>query len=346
MNTALTQLFGIRYPILNAGMGRVALPKMVAAVSNAGGLGVLGAGSGSPDLTRQYIHTIREMTDQPFAINCPLALPNGRENARVALAEKVPIINYSMGNGREIVEAAHRYGGKVMASVNSVHLAQRAQAHGADAVIAAGYEAAGHAGEIATFVLIPRLVELITIPVIAAGGVANGAGLAAALTLGAAGVSMGTRFWVTQEGPMHRNWKEKALELEVSDTIFSNKFDGIACRQMKTEMSERFIQRPLNLFSIIKDSLAISRELKLPYFRLMLDILKKGPKAVDSMMRMSQMLKAHTITLTTGDLKTGMTASGQSVGLMHDIPTIAEIIQRTIAEAEDARQRLSMALSS
>lgn len=341
MKTSVTDLFGIDYPILNAGMGRVALPVMVAAVSNAGGLGVLGAGSGAPSDTRKYIREIRSMTDKPFGINCPLALPNGKENAQVALEEKVPVINYSMGNGSKIAEAAHKYGGKVVASINGVHLAQRAQAHGADAVIAAGYEAAGHAGDIGTFVLIPRLAETLKIPVIAAGGIANGAGLIAALTLGAGGVSMGTRFWVTREGPMHQNWKNKAVELEVSDTIFSDRFDGIPCRQMKTEYAEKFIKRPLNLFSVLLDSVGIARELQLPYFKLMAQVISQGPQVVDGMMRMSQMLKAHTITITTGDLKKGMTASGQSVGLVHDVPTIDEVIQRIMAEAEVAQRKLA-----
>lgn len=341
MKTAITELFGIKYPILNAGMGRVALPNMVAAVSNAGGLGVLGAGSGDPKLTREYIREIRTLTDKPFGGNAPLALPNGRENVEVLLEEKVPVINYSMGKGDWICQRAHAYGGKVMASVNSIHLAQRAEKQGVDAVIAAGHEAAGHAGEVTTFVMVPRLAELLNIPVIAAGGVANGAGLAAALALGAAGVSMGTRFWTTQEGPMHQNWKDKAVELDSDQTLFSDRFDGIPCRQMKTEAAERFVKGHLNYFTVMKDSVAISRELNLPYFKLMLQILRQGPKQIDSMMRMSQMLKMHTITMTTGDLKTGMTASGQSVGLVHDLPTIAEVIERIVAEAEEAQRKLA-----
>src|SRR5262245_17716617 len=129
MKTRITELFGIEYPILNAGMGRVALPEMVAAVSKAGGLGIYGAGSNPPDVTRQHIRQIRAMTDKPFGINCPLALPNGTENAKVALDEQVDVINYSMGKGDWIAKAAHQYGGKVMASVTETHLAQRAEAH-------------------------------------------------------------------------------------------------------------------------------------------------------------------------------------------------------------------------
>jgi enoyl-[acyl-carrier protein] reductase II len=344
VKTAITEMFGIKYPILNAGMGRVALPNMVAAVSNAGGLGVLGAGSGTPEDTRRMIGEIRELTDKPFGINVALALPNGKENAIVALEDKVPVINYSMGKGDWIVKAAHQYGGKVMASVTSLKLGQRAEAHGVDAVIAAGYEAAGHAGDIGTFVLIPRLAECLNIPIIAAGGVANGAGLAAALTLGASAVSMGTRMWTTQEGPMHPNWKNLATDLEINETLFSNKFDGIPCRQMKSEAAVRMMNRPLNLFVVLKDSIAISKELNLPYFKLMFQVLAKGPKTVDAMMRMSQMLKMHTITITTGELDKGMTASGQSVGLIHDLPTIEEVILRIVAEAYETQAKLAESL--
>jgi len=212
-------------------------------------------------------------------------------------------------------------------------------------VIAAGHEAAGHSGEITTFVLIPRLAEVLKIPIIAAGGVANGAGLYAALSLGASAVSMGTRFWTTQEGPMHINWKNKAVEMEVTDTIFSDKFDGIPCRQMKTVAAEKFIKRPLNLFAVLMDSVNIARELQLPYFKLMFQILAKGPKAVDSMMRMSQNLKMHTITITTGDLQTGNTAAGQSVGLVHDLPTIKEVILRLVTEAEETQRRMQATMT-
>ena len=343
MKTSITELFGIRYPILNAGMGRVAFPNMVAAVSNAGGLGVLGAGSGDPRQTREYIREIRTLTDKAFGINVPLALPNGKENAIVALEEKVPVVNYSMGKGDWIVKAAHQYGGKVMASVSDVNLAQRAQAHGCDAVIAAGHEAAGHAGEIGTFVLVPRLAELLKIPVIAAGGVANGAGLVAALALGAGGVSMGTRFWTTKEGPMHQNWKDKALELDVQDTLFSTRFDGIPCRQMKTAASERVVNsRMLNVWEVFMNSFTIAKELNIPWLRLVKQTLSLGPKQIESMMRMSQMLQMHTITMTTGDLDKGMTASGQSVGLVHDLPSIAEVIKRIVAEAESVQSRLAV----
>ena len=342
MKTAITELFGVKYPIMNAGMGRVALPKLVAAVSNAGGLGVLGCGSGAPEQTRRYIREIRTLTDKPFAGNAPLALPNGRENAKVMLEEKVPVINFSMGKGDWIVQAARQYGGKVMASVNDVRLAKSAQAQGVDAVVATGYEAAGHAGEVTIFVLVPRLKEVLNIPIIAAGGVGNGAGLAAALTLGASGVWMGTRFLTTQESPMHDNFKNKAVELDVGGTVISDKFDGIPCRVMNTDRAQLILNSrvSLNPLRVFLDSFGIARELQIPYLKLFTDVIKKGPRATIDMMRMAQQLQAHTVTLTTGDLKTGMTGAGQSVGLVHDVPTVAEVMQRILAEAEEAMAQL------
>jgi enoyl-[acyl-carrier protein] reductase II len=342
MKTRITELFGIEYPILNAGMGRVALPEMVAAVSNAGGLGVLGAGSSPPDETRAMIREIRSRTNKPFGANAPLALPNGLDNAKVCLEEKVPVINYSMGKGDWICQAAHAYGGKVMASVTDQKLGLKAQQHGCDAVIAAGYEAAGHSGSVTTFTLIPRLAELLDIPVIAAGGIATGAGLIAALALGADGVSMGTRFWTTQEGPMHQAWKEKAVELDVTGTLYSTKFDGIPCRQMDVPGSRKMMEaRALNVFGVFVHSFKIAQELKIPWPKLVAQTLKKGPKEVQSMMRMSQMLKSHGHTMTSGDTSKGFTAVGMSVGMVHDVPTIAELMDRIIAEARESQSRVA-----
>lgn len=342
MKTAITEMFGIRYPILNAGMGRVALPEMVAAVCNAGGLGVLGAGSSPPELTRAMIREVRALTNRPFGVNCPLAIPNGLDNAKVSLEEQVPLINYSMGKGDWICKAAHAYGGKVMASITDQKLALKAQQQGCDGVIAAGYEAAGHSGSVTTFALIPRLLEVLDIPVIAAGGISNGATMIAAIALGASGVSMGTRFWTTKEAPMHQAWKEKAVELDISDTLYSTKFDGIPCRQMDVPGARKMVDAKMfNVFSVFAHSFEIAKDLEIPWPRLVLDTLKKGPKEVESMMRMSQMLKAHTHTMTSGDTSKGFTTVGMSVGMVHDVPTIAELMERIVAEARNCQDGLA-----
>ena len=257
----------------------------------------------------------------------------------VALEEKVPVINYSMGKGDWIADAAHAYGGKVMASVTSVKLAESAQRQGADAVIAAGYEAAGHSGEIGIFVLIPRLAEVLDIPVIAAGGCATGAQLVAVLALGGAGVSMGTRFVTTAESPWHPNFKQAAVALDVSDTVRSDKFDGIPCRMMGTDRPKELLTARLNPFQALMNSFEVARDLDIPYFKLLRQVLTTGPGNTLKMMRMSQMLKDQKRSLQ-GDLKKGMTASGQSVGLVKDLPPIAEVMERIVNEAREAQSRL------
>lgn len=342
MKTEITDLLKIKYPILNAGMDRVACPNLVAAVTDAGGFGVLGVGIGDPDSTRGTIRRMRELTNKPFGINCPLAVPNGRQNAVVALEERVPMINYSMGKGDWIADEVHSYGGKVIASVNSVELAIKAQEQGADAIIAAGHEAAGHSGELTTFVMIPRLVELLDIPVIAAGGIANGRGLAAALTLGASGVSMGTRFWTTTEGPTHYNWKLHAVESEITDTLYSDRFDGIPSRQMNSELSRKLLTDPVGGFQLIENSLRIARVLRQSPLKLILAVLDQGPEKLVKMAKMAFAYNAHSITLSSGSLEKGMMSAGQSVGLVHDIPSVAEVIDRVVREAKEAMAGLQV----
>ena len=212
MKTRITELFGIEYPILLSGMSWISVPKMVAAVSNAGGLGILATGPLDAEQTRQAIREIRSLTDKPFGAT-PRCFPGAAENAKVLLEEKVPVINFALGKGDWIVKAAHEYGGKVIATVVNARHAKRAQDYGADGVIATGHEAAAHGEEMTTFVLIPSLADALKIPVIAAGGFADGRGLAAALALGAEGVAMGTRFMTTKESPLHASFK-RALHRE------------------------------------------------------------------------------------------------------------------------------------
>ena len=226
MKTRITEMMGIQYPIVLSGMSWISVPKMVAAVSNAGGLGLLATGPLNSVQTRAAVKEIRKLTDKPFGANASLMFPGAADNAKVLLEERVPVINFALGKGDWIVKEAHKYGGKVVATVVNLHHAKRAQDYGSDAVIATGNEAAAHGEDVTSLVLIPHLAENLQIPVIAAGGFADGRGLAAALALGAEGIAMGTRLMTTKESPLHVNYKKLSMDKEVYDTIFSKRFDG------------------------------------------------------------------------------------------------------------------------
>jgi enoyl-[acyl-carrier protein] reductase II len=236
MKTRFTELFGIEHPIVCPGMSWVSVPDLVAAVSEAGGLGILATGPLNPEQTRAAIRRIRELTSKPFGIGCTLMMPGAKENAEAALAEKVPVINFSLGKGDWIVQQAHAYGGKVIATVVTEKHARSAEKIGCDALLVTGHEAAAHGGDVTSLVLVPAIARAVKIPVIATGGFSSGQSLVAALALGAEAVAMGTRFAMTKESPLHQQTKDAVIKQSVSDTLYSKNFDGIHCRVMKTPL--------------------------------------------------------------------------------------------------------------
>ncbi|HVN72705.1 MAG TPA: nitronate monooxygenase, partial [Desulfomonilia bacterium] len=278
MKTRITEMLGIQYPILLSGMSWISVPEMVAAVSNAGGLGILATGPLDKDKTRESIRKIRTLTNKPFGANASLLFPGARESAKVLLEEQVPVINFALGKGDWIVEEAHRYGGKVMATVVNARHAKRAQDYGCDAVIATGNEAAAHGEFVTTFCLIPSLVDVLKIPVVAAGGIADGRGLAAAIALGADGVAMGTRLMTTRESPLHRNYKDLSITMDVTDTLYSQRIDGLWCRVLKTDTAERVRRRGLNLPAAFINAQDIARSLRLPFIKLFIGVMLSGWK--------------------------------------------------------------------
>ncbi len=345
MNTKITELFGIKYPIILSGMSWISVPKMVAAVSNAGGLGMLATGPLDPEETRKAVQEIRRLTDKPFGANLALMFPGSRENAMVLLEEKVPVINFSLGKGDWLVKKAHTYGGKVIATVVNARHAKRAEEYGCDAVIATGNEAAAHGEAITTMVLIPSLQDALKIPVIAAGGIADGRGLAAALALGAEGVAMGTRLMTTQESPLHETYKKLSVEKDVTDTLYSKRFDGIWCRVMKTEAAERAIKRGLNIPAALANSQEITRQLKLPFFKVMAGIMASGYKNAIQMAYLANAFKMIRVATEEGDTAEGVLPVGQVTGLIHDVPTVKEVIERVVAEARQIQQGLGPKLA-
>jgi enoyl-[acyl-carrier protein] reductase II len=341
VKTRITELFGISYPILLSGMSWISIPKMVAAVSNAGGLGILATGPLSAEQTRQAIREIRSLTDRPFGANATLLFPGAAENARVLLEEKTPVINFALGKGDWIVKGAHEYGGKVIATVVNAGHAKRAEEYGADGVIATGHEAAAHGEAVTSLVLVPSLVDSVKIPVIAAGGFADGRGLAAALALGAEGIAMGTRFMTAQESPLHANFKRLSLEKGVADTVTSARIDGIPCRVMKTKGAEKAERRGLDLVAAFFNSREIAAQLRIPYIKLCLAVMASGWKNARQMAFLANGFKAFHLATENGDVEKGILPVGQAMGLLRDEPTVKEVIERIAAEAKQVREKLT-----
>ena len=341
MKTKITELFGIEHPIFLSGMSWISVPKLVAAVSNAGGLGIIASGVMTGEETRNAIQETRKLTDKPFAANVTLYFPGAERNAQIIIEEKVPVVNYALGKGDKICRAVHAYGGKVVATVTTLKHALAAQKDGADAVIVTGHEAAGHGGEVTTLVLIPSLADALKIPIIAAGGIADGRGLAAALLLGAEGVSMGTRFMNTIESPVHESQKKISIERDVYDTVYTNKIDGLPARMMKAEGALRLMKKKLNPLVVLLNSRKIAKLLGFPWFKLAMGIMFMGVQKSMQMARMAIGFEAFKAGTMEGDNKKGVLPLGQITGIIHDTPSIKDLLPRIIKEAGEAYNRLS-----
>jgi len=343
MKTRMTELLGIKHPIMLAGMAFVSLPKLVAAVSNAGGIGMLNCVAYTPDQIKDVIRQVKSLTDKPFGVNATLVFPNARENLEVALEEKVPIINFALGKGDWIIKAVHQYGGKVLATVAIEKHARRAELDGADGLVVTGHEAAAHGAEAGTLVLIPLIARQTKLPIIAAGGFCDGRGLAAALVLGAEGISMGTRFMLTQECEMHQKAKELSLKATVEDTICSEKIDGLPGRWLKNPAAIRMAEGKPSFLRALSSAFRIKRMIDVPFFKLFLGGLKQ--RGVQDLARQALSISGLKVAVDNGDLETGVLPMSQAIGLIKDMPTCKEVIERTVTEAqgflETVRRKIS-----
>jgi enoyl-[acyl-carrier protein] reductase II len=340
MKTRITELFAIDHPIVLSGMSWISTPELVAAVAEAGGLGILATGVLDAQQTRAAVHETRSLTQRPFAANVTLYFPGNRANAEILIEEKVPVINYSLGKGDWIADAVHAYGGEVIATVTTIKHALAAERDGADALIVTGHEAAGHGGEVTSLVLVPTIADAVSIPVIAAGGFADGRGLAAALSLGADGVAMGTRFMNTEESPVHDDAKKVSVARSIADTIYTNRVDGLPGRYVEAPGARRIIKMRLNPLSALLRSREIASLLGLPWFKLATGIVLSGYRRSVQMARMAIGFDAFKKGCTDGDVDRGVLPLGQCTGLMDDTPSVAEVIGRTVSEAETALQRV------
>jgi enoyl-[acyl-carrier protein] reductase II len=311
IKTKITELFNIEYPIVQAGMVWVSGWKLASAVSNEGGLGLIGSGSMKPDLLREHIQKCKAATSKPFGVNIPLLRGDADELVRVTIEEGVKIVFSSAGHPGKFIKQLKENDIKVAHVIPSVKHALKAEEVGCDAVVGEGVEAGGHNGinETTTISLIPQLVDALKIPVIAAGGIADGRGILAALSLGAEGVQIGTRFAATVESSAHLNYKKKVVEAKDDGTTLAFKKIGLV-RMLKNDFAYRAIQAEKEGWDEIK-----LREL-LGNKRERLGIFE-------------------------GDETEGELEAGQSVGLIKDIPTVNALFERLLSELDVAHKRIN-----
>ena len=239
MNTKITELLGIKYPILQGGMAWIAESGLAAAVSNAGGAGIIAGGSAPAEVIKEEIRKAKALTDKPFGVNIMLMAPNADDLAQLVIDEKIPFITTGAGNPGKYMEKWLEAGIKVIPVVPSVALAKRMERAGAAAVIAEGTESGGHIGENTTMCLVPQVVDAVNIPVIAAGGIADGRGIAASFMLGAEGVQVGTRFLACEECNIHPTYKELVIDAKDTDSVVTGRYTGHPCRNVKTKFAKR-----------------------------------------------------------------------------------------------------------
>lgn len=303
MKTEVTDLLGIKYPVVQGGMAWVAEYHLAAAVSEAGGLGIIGAASAPADWVREQIREVKKRTDKPFGVNIMLMSPYADEVAEVVAEEGVRAVTTGAGNPEKYMEMWKKAGIKVIPVVASVALAKRMERCGADAVVAEGTESGGHIGETTTMVLVPQVADAVQIPVIAAGGIADGRGMAAAFMLGARGVQLGTRFIATQECWAHENYKNLILKARDIDTKVTGRSTGHPVRALRNQMTKQYIE--------LEEKGASFEELEM----LTLGGLRKA--VVD------------------GDVKMGSVMAGQSAGLVKEKNTCREVIEGLVKETEN-----------
>ena len=241
MNTRITELLGIKYPIIQGGMAWIAESTLAAAVSNAGGAGLIAGGAAPIDYLREQIRRAKSLTDKPFGVNIMLMSPNAEDLAQLIIDENVKLVTTGAGNPGKFMDAWKAAGIKVIPVIPSVALAKRMERAGADAVIAEGTESGGHIGEITTMCLVPQVVDALEIPVIAAGGIADGRGIAASFMLGAEGVQVGTAFLASEECKIHENYKKLVVDAKDTDSIVTGRFTGHPCRGVKTRFAKKLL---------------------------------------------------------------------------------------------------------
>jgi len=349
MRTRITALLGIKYPILLAPANYVGTPEMVAAVSNAGGFGILASGSLAPDNLREDIQAVRRLTDKPFGANLIFGSPGFEKQAEVLMQSKVSLICHSRGNPKWLIDATRGQEIKVMAMIGSVRHAIRAQEDGAHAIMVQGSEAGGHVGEVSTMVLLPLVAGKVKIPVVAAGGFSDGKGLAAALALGAEGIAMGTRFAVTKESPLPESIKRRYLEAGENDTMVTPAITGTRLRVIANKFTQMLDQgdRKLSWREKVSGAMETRRMLGVSWWRFLAggwSMRKQYEASVAELGHLAAGGMRIKKAMIDGDADLGVMPSGQVCGRIDDIPSVRELVDRIVAEAEQTLKSLNARL--
>ena len=291
----LNEMLGTEFPFIQGGMANIATGEFAAAVSNAGALGLIGAGGMNPDSLRENICRCRELTDKPFGVNLMLMHPQAKEMAQVIAQERVMVVTTGAGNPGEYIPIWKEYGAKVLPVVPAVAVAKVAQRAGADAVIAEGTESGGHVGERTTMALVPQVCDSVDIPVVAAGGIADGRQLAAVYALGACGAQLGTCLLVSEECPIHPNYKAALLKAKDSSTTVTGRIIGAPVRILKNQMARNYLSQE---------------------------------KAGADLMELEQFtLGSLRRAVFDGDVNTGSLMAGQVAGMLHEIRPLRAIFE-------------------
>ncbi len=304
----LNEFLGITYPFMQGGMAQIATGRFAADVCNAGALGIIAAGGKKCEAVREEINTLRTLTDKPFGVNVMLMAEDIDAVAAMLIEEKVPVITTGAGNPAKYIEGWKAVGSKVIPVIPSVALAQRMEKYGADAVVAEGTESGGHVGETTTMALVPQVVDDVSIPVIAAGGIASGRQLCAAFAFGAIGAQMGTALLVSEECPIHENYKQAILKAKDTGTTVTGRIVGAPVRQIKNRRARAY------------QKLELETTDRAAYEHLALGSLKKA--------------------VFEGDDELGTFMAGQVAGQLTDIEPLSAIFARLVEEYKIAREEL------
>jgi NAD(P)H-dependent flavin oxidoreductase YrpB (nitropropane dioxygenase family) len=346
LRTALTELTGVRHPVVQTGMGWVSGPRLVSGTANAGGLGILASATMSFAELEQAILEVRARTDQPFGVNLRADAGDASERVDLLVKHDVKVASFALAPKQELIARLKDHGIVVMPSVGAARHAEKVAAWGADAVMVQGGEGGGHTGPVPTTLLLPTVLDAVDIPVVAAGGFFDGRGLAAALSYGAAGVGMGTRFLLTKDSAVPDAVKELYLERGLTGTVVTDKVDGMPHRMLRTELVEELEETSAlrRLGPTARRTLAFKQLSGMSWREVVADgrAMKRGSDRSWAQMMLAantpMMLKSG---LVDGDTDAGVLAAGQVVGVISDLPSCEELIDRIVTTAVEELRRAS-----